>query len=60
MCYQDQTYSESAEGVVVSHERALRELEMHGVPADLYGEFYEECGFRDEYDAGEVLRHLGY
>lgn len=54
------TYSESAEGVVISRQRALRELEDHGVPEDLYGDFYEECGFHDEYEAGEVLRHLGY
>lgn len=60
MCYIDQTYSESAQGVVISQRRALQELEDHGVPPDLYGDFFEECGFRDEYDAGDVLRHLGY
>ena len=55
-----QTYSESAEGVRISHARALKELEDHGVPPDAYGDFYEECGLRDSYDAGDVLRHLGY
>lgn len=55
-----ETYSESARGVFITRQRALRELEDHGVPEELFQDFYEECGFRDSYDAAEVLEHLGY
>ncbi len=54
------TYYESAEGVRISRERALRELREHGIlPADKV-EFFAEMGDRDDYDAQSVLAWLGY
>ena len=60
------TYSESARGVLITAERAHRELERHGLPDEMsLIECLAECeeietpnGTR--YDAGEVLDWLGY
>lgn len=55
------TYLESAEGEIITKERALRELKAHGVPApEGVAEFLQDCGDREVYDAGDVLRWLGY
>ncbi|MBJ2153179.1 hypothetical protein [Paracoccus sp. IB05] len=55
------TYSESAEGVIVTRARALLELQRHGVfRAEDIAEFLFDCGDLESYDAGDVLRWLGY
>lgn len=50
-------YYDSAEGQIISRERAEREVIDHG--ADVF-EFLEDVGEKPEYDAQEVLRWLGY
>lgn len=55
------TYSESAEGVSITKARALQELQRHGVfRAEDIAEFLADCGDREIYNAGDVLRWLGY
>lgn len=55
------TYSESAEGVLITKERAILELRKHGIFRDEdFAEFLADCGDRPVYDAGDVLRWLGY
>lgn len=55
------TYSESAEGVQISRQRALKEIADHGLTgADDLDDFYDVCGDQESYDAGDVLRWLGY
>ena len=54
------TYYESAEGEVITLERALHELDKHGcVDADKT-DFLRDLGREDYYDAQAVLRWLGY
>ena len=55
------TYSESARGLRITRERALREIANHGVfhPDDI-ADFFEMCGDHQTYDAEEVLEWLGY
>lgn len=55
------TYSESARGLRVTRERALREIADHGVfhPDDI-ADFFAMCGDREFYDAEDVLEWLGY
>ena len=55
------TYYESAEGITINHDRALKELREHGMLND-YGleGFYEECGKLEHYEAQIVLQWLGY
>lgn len=52
------TYYESAEGLVISKERAIQELRKHSIvdPA----EFFAEMGERESYEAQSVLDWLGY
>lgn len=52
------TYSESAQGVIITKMRAILELRRHGVIE--IAEFFADCGDRATYDAGEVLAWLGY
>lgn len=52
-----ETYYESAEGVVISRERALQEVRSHGCDQR---EFLAELGERTEYEAQMVLDWLGY
>ena len=52
------TYYESAEGITITHKRAIKELREHGV-TDLK-EFYDELGHHETYDAQAVLAWLGY
>lgn len=55
------TYSESAEGVIITKARALLELRRHGVfRAEDIAEFLADCGDLESYNAGGVLRWLGY
>lgn len=63
------SYSDSAEGVTISRERALRELAAHGIDTTLdddgamtqeVAEFYRDCGDEDSYSASAVLAWLGY
>jgi hypothetical protein len=53
------TYYESAEGITITHDRALKELREHGMLNELDG-FYEECGKLEHYEAQIVLQWLGY
>ena len=52
------TYSESAQGVMITKQRAIQELKAHGV-IDVQ-EFFNDEGERDTYDAFTVLLWLGY
>jgi hypothetical protein len=55
------TYSESARGIVISHDRAIVELRMHGLSdPDSIAAFHAECGMRASYKASDVLAWLGY
>lgn len=51
------TYSESAEGITISHQRALKEVRDHGIDVS---EFIEEMGNHQTYLASDVLNWLGY
>ena len=53
------TYYESAEGITITHQRALQEIKKHGLLDDI-AEFYENYGKREHYDAQDVLQWLGY
>ena len=50
-------YYESAEGIEISKERAICEIEKHGCDID---QFLHEVGEKEEYEAQEVLAWLGY
>lgn len=52
-------YYESAIGVRISRARAIDEIKRHNAFDDIE-DFFEECGFLDEYDAKDVLDWLGY
>lgn len=52
------TYSESAKGLTITHERAVEELKRHGI--SLLDQFHEDMGKQEHYDAYEVLEWLGY
>jgi hypothetical protein len=55
------TYSESAEGVEITKQRALQEIRRHGlVREEDVQEFMADCGDREVYEASDVLRWLGY
>jgi hypothetical protein len=63
------SYYQSAAGVTISRDRALRELEDHGfdhtpegrrVQSEMVEQFDQEVGQREEYDAQDVLDFLGY
>ena len=56
------TYYESAEGLVITHKRALLELREHGIESwsDDMDDFYELLGRKEKYDATDVLEFLGY
>ena len=57
---QDMTYSESAQGVIITLERALAELDAHGMGLGDRADFLADMGTCEYYDAGEVLGWLGY
>ena len=54
-------YYDSAEGLVITQDRALQELARHGITSneDIL-EFFNEVGEHEEYDAQKVLIWLGY
>lgn len=52
------TYYESAEGQIISKERAKREVEKHN--GDTWAEFLQDNGEHASYDAQSVLDWLGY
>lgn len=54
------TYYESAEGILITRERVVRELNDHGVSEYDIGTFFGEMGVKELYDAQSVLRWLGY
>ena len=51
------TYYESAEDVMISKARALKELDDHC--CEEIEQFFEDLGDHEEYDAQEVLEWLG-
>lgn len=51
-------YYDSAEGLLISHERTLIELKSHG--CEELELFYQEMGKLKSYSAQAVLRWLGY
>ena len=51
-------YYESAEGLTITRERALLELEMHH--CEDIEQFFDDLGDKEEYQAQEVLDWLGY
>jgi len=58
------TYSESADGIDITWERAIRELDRHGVPHTEHTAFAVECWSIHATDntipAIRVLEWLGY
>ena len=50
-------YYESAEGIIISTERAKNEVEKHCACCD---EFVQDMGLRNSYEAQAVLAWLGY
>ena len=52
-------YKESAEGITITRQRALKEIEAHALLEEL-PYFDEELGVKETYDAVEVLTWLGY
>ena len=55
------TYLDSAENITITHERAIIELEMHGISGIDVEEFYDDMGGKKStYDAQDVLHWLGY
>jgi hypothetical protein len=55
------TYSESAEGVEITKERAIQEIYNHGLNSESdIAEFLADCGDRETYQATSVLEWLGY
>ncbi|HSG20134.1 MAG TPA: hypothetical protein VLA31_05135, partial [Burkholderiaceae bacterium] len=53
------TYFESAEGIMVTRDRALKEIADHGLQDEI-GTFIDDLGDREEYPAQDVLIWLGY
>lgn len=53
-----ETYYDSAEGFIITKERAIQELRKHAI--DDPKEFFDDMGERDSYDAQKVLDWLGY
>jgi hypothetical protein len=50
-------YFESAEGVIITQQRALKELADHSADVE---EFFTDLGVYSHYLATDVLTHLGY
>lgn len=54
-------YYDSAEDIIITQDRALQELEKHGITSNEgILEFFADMGKHQEYDAQEVLIWLGY
>jgi hypothetical protein len=53
------TYLASAQGITITHERAMRELEKHHLLSERE-EFHSDLGKKSEYKASDVLAWLGY
>ena len=54
------TYYYSAEGLIITRERAFQELRAHGCMDDDYQDFLDQVGDLDVYRAQDVLVFLGY
>ena len=52
------TYYETANGITITHKRAIKELREHGVTET--AEFYADLGHHKTYEAQAVLAWLGY
>jgi len=50
-------YYESAEGIIISPERAKKEIEKHRA---CWEEFAQDMGLRNSYEVQAVLIWLGY
>lgn len=57
----EQTYSESARGVIITRRRAIQEIHAHGL---FWGDFVNDVYGTNEvpatFDAGDVMDWLGY
>jgi hypothetical protein len=54
-------YFDSAHLIDISQDRALKELEQHGVTSsEEICKFFEDMGDQDGYSAQKVLEWLGY
>lgn len=54
-------YYSSAEGLTITHKRAIKELADHNFKSvEDIEEFYYFCGEKDSYNAQDVLAFLGY
>jgi len=54
-------YYESARGLKITQERALKELRDHGIhSAEEHAQFFKDMGKRATYHAHKVLNWLGY
>lgn len=56
------TYSESAFGVSITRERAIKEIRNHGITENMpeYADFLDWLGDRPRVMAHKVLEWLGY
>ena len=54
------TYYESVETVTFTRERALIELQNHGIPESEYPVFFSDMGDKSYYKAQAVLEWLMY
>ena len=55
------TYYESAEGMEISRDRAMKELKDHSsYDFDNVKQFFRELGSHNNYEAQDVLQFLGY
>ena len=52
-------YYDSAEGLVISKQRAIQEIKEHNAFNEI-DEFYSIYGVKEEYNAQHVLIWLGY
>lgn len=53
------TYFESAKGVMITRDRAFKELIDHGMKDEI-DTFIKDMGDRQQYAARDVLQWLGY
>jgi len=54
------TYYEPVENVSFTRERALEELQKHGIPESEYPVFFSDMGDKPHYSAQAVLEWLMY
>lgn len=53
-------YYTEAEGVTMTHDRAIKEIKRHWVTDTELSEFYNDLGKKEYYQAKDILAWLGY